>query len=119
MIARPQSKEYSRLSVGIYYKTHCRILETISRTCFVPIPQVDSSIVEIVPRKNPPFNVSNEEFFFEITKKLFTHRRKKIRTILRSEYTNLEKLPYLEKRVEELTPQQIGEVSDLLYLFHH
>jgi 16S rRNA (adenine1518-N6/adenine1519-N6)-dimethyltransferase len=119
MIARPRSKEYSRLSVGIYYKTHCSMLEQIPRTCFYPVPQVDSSIVKLIPRDSPPFNVINEDFFFEVTKKLFAHRRKTIRTILRSQYLKVEQLPYLQKRVEELTPEQIGEVSDLLYTLHY
>lgn len=117
MIASSGSKNYSRLSVGIYYKTYCRILDIVSKESFYPKPKVDSSIVEIIPRENPPFKVKNEEFFFEITKKLFGHRRKKIKNILEEIYDNVNNLPYLEIRVEELTPKQIGELSNLLFEF--
>lgn len=119
MVACSGSKDYSRLSVGIYYKTHCRILETVSKKFFFPVPKVDSSIVELIPRENPPFTVVNEKFFFDITKKLFSHRRKKIKNILVDLYSKLENLPYLEKRVEELTPEQLGEISNILFKINH
>jgi len=60
MIPKPNSKDYSRLSVGIYYKTHCKKLEVVSRNCFFPVPKVDSCIVELIPRSKPPFNVFDE-----------------------------------------------------------
>ena len=115
MIAISGLKGYSRLSVGIYYKTNCTILENVSKELFYPVPKVDASIVQLIPRNNPPFEVLNEKFFFAITKKLFSQRRKKIRNILDAQYRKFENLPYLHKRVEELTPEQIGELSNLLY----
>jgi 16S rRNA (adenine1518-N6/adenine1519-N6)-dimethyltransferase len=115
MAAAPNTKHYSRLSVGIYYKTECVILETVPKKCFYPVPKVDSSIVELTRRETPPFTVLDEKFFFDLTKTLFNHRRKKIRNILKDIYGKLEDIPYLDKRVEEITPEQIGELSNLLY----
>ncbi len=115
MVANPGTKDYSRLSVGIYYKAYCRILETVSKKCFFPVPKVDSCIVELIPRENPPFAVLNERFFFDLTKELFNHRRKKIRNTLKEFCDSLENIPYLNKRVEELRPEQIGELSNLLF----
>lgn len=115
LVALPGKKEYSRLTVGISYKAHCRILEDVSRSCFSPAPKVDSSIVELTPREKPMFNVENERFFFELTKQLFNHRRKKIRYTIKALYGDLEQLPYLDQRVEELTPAQIGELSNVLW----
>ena len=119
MIAIPDSKNYSRLSVGVYYKTNCELLETIPKTCFKPRPKVDSCAIRLIPRKDPPFSLNNEQFFFELTKNLFNHRRKKIKTTLKEFYNiNLEKVPYLDKRVENLTPKQIGEISSILCGFN-
>lgn len=115
LVSLPGNKEYSRLTVGVTYKAHCRILEDISRRSFSPMPKVDSSIVELIPRKKPLFNVENEEFFFELTKQLFNHRRKKIRYVIKVLYGNLEQLSYLDQRVEELTPEEIGELSNVLW----
>ena len=115
LVAVPGKKEYSRLTVGVSYKAHCRILEDVSRSCFSPAPKVDSSIVELIPREKPMFNVENERFFFELTKQLFNHRRKKIRSTIKALYGDFEQLPYLDQRVEELTPEQIGELSNVLW----
>jgi 16S rRNA (adenine1518-N6/adenine1519-N6)-dimethyltransferase len=116
MIAKTGSKNYSRLSVGIYYKTKCELLETISKTSFKPQPKVDSCIIRLVPRINPPFKVINESFFQDITKNLFNNRRKKIKNILEKNYgIKLKDMAYINKRVENLTPAQIGELSNILY----
>ena len=115
LVAVPGTKEYSRLTIGVYYKAYCRILEHVPRTCFSPPPQVDSSIVELIPREKPPFDVANERFFFELIKQLFNHRRKKIRYTITSLFGDHEELPYLDQRVEMLTPEQLGELSNLLW----
>ena len=84
---------------------------------FSPPPKVMSSLVELIPYEKPPFHIVDESFFFEVTKQLFSHRRKQIGTILK----NSKLLPYnedllfLTKRVEELTPQEIGLLSNQLY----
>lgn len=116
MIAKAGSKDYSRLSVGIYYKTKCELLETIPKTSFRPQPKVDSCIIRLNPRKTPPFEVLNEIFFQGLTKNLFNNRRKKIKNNLENNYDiSLKDIPYLEKRVEDLIPKQIGELSNILY----
>lgn len=116
LVASQGSKNYSRLSVGIYYKSICEIIRTVPKTCFRPQPKVDSAIVKMTPRKNPPFSLVNEKFFFDLTKNLFNYRRKKIRSILSNFYNfELNDVPYLENRVEELSPMQIGKLSNILY----
>jgi 16S rRNA (adenine1518-N6/adenine1519-N6)-dimethyltransferase len=115
LVARPGTKEYSRLTVAVAYKAHCRILEDVPQSSFSPAPEVNSCIVELVPREKPAFEVMNESFFFKLTRQLFTHRRKKIRYTVKTLTQNYESLPYIDKRVEELTPEQIGTLSDILW----
>ncbi len=116
LVASPGSKNYSRLTVSIFYKSKCEIIKTIPKTCFKPQPKVDSSLIRIIPRKSPPFIIINEKFFFKLTKHLFNHRRKKIKNILKNLYSlDFKNVPYLENRVEELTPMQIGKLSDILF----
>ena len=118
MIATVGNKSYSRLSVNIYYRSICEILEYVPKTCFDPEPKIDSCIVKIIPRKNPPFEVYNEKLLFDIINLLFIHRRKKIITILDKKFKKyIEKLPYIDKRVEELTPEQIGKLTNKLSCF--
>ena len=116
MAAKPNSKDYSRLSVGVYYKAHCEIVESVSKACFNPQPKVDSSIVKLTPRKTPPFSILDEPFFFDLTRELFNHRRKKIKNTLNKLYNvQFEDVHYLNRRVEELTPEEIGELSNTLF----
>ena len=116
MVAIPGSKDYSRLSVGVYYKTKCELLETIPKSSFKPQPKVDSCIIRLIPRTSTPFSVIDERFFLDLVKNLFNHRRKKIRNILSKFYKiQLGNIPYLDNRVEELSPEQIGNLSNILF----
>jgi len=115
MIAKPNSRDYSRLSVGVYYKSICEIIENVPKECFKPQPKVDACMVKLVPRKKPPFFVYDEKFFLDLTRELFNHRRKKIRyTINKLFNLNKETIPFLDERVENLTPEQVGELSNIL-----
>ena len=115
MIAKPGSKNYSRLSVNVYYRAECEMLNVVSKTCFKPQPKVDSAVIRLVPRLYPAFSVIDENFFFGLTAKLFNHRRKKIKTTLKEYDVELSDLPYLDMRVEELNPEQIGKLSDVFF----
>lgn len=116
IVAIPKTKSYSRISVMLHYHANCEMIETVPKTCFLPQPKVDSSIVRLIPRKSPPFDLMDETFFFSLTKTLFSHRRKKIKTTLHNIYDlKDDSMPYLENRVDELTPEKIGELSNLLY----
>ena len=116
MVAKPGSKDYSRLSVGVYYRSICEIMETIPKTCFYPQPKVDSCVVRLFPRVSPPFSVLDETFFFDLTRELFNHRRKRIKTTIREVYgIEIENIPYQNMRVEKILPEQIGELSNFLF----
>ncbi len=58
MRAKPGTADYSRLSVGVYRRATCEILERVPRNAFHPQPKVDSAIVSLVPRP-PPFPLSD------------------------------------------------------------
>lgn len=115
MVAAPDTDDYSRLTVSVAYRAECRLLEKVPRSRFWPQPQVDSALVELVPRP-PPFAVSDEAFFFRLTEMLFQNRRKKIGTVLRMRGLvgpeDRDRLPYVDLRVEALAPEQIGELAD-------
>jgi 16S rRNA (adenine1518-N6/adenine1519-N6)-dimethyltransferase len=117
MVASPGTGDYSRLSVNMYYRAECEILEKVPKSRFWPEPEVDSAVVSIIPRR-PPFRVVDEEFYLNLVNSLFQHRRKKIRTILKMkklvDKDRLGSLPFLDERVEVLSPEEIGELSDAI-----
>ncbi len=101
LVAEPGSKKYGRLSVMMYYHGKARILKRVRRGNFRPIPKVDSAIVEIVPMRRFCYD---PEIIEEIVRKIFQHRRKKLKNILGD-------VPHGDKRAEELTPEEICEVA--------
>jgi 16S rRNA (adenine1518-N6/adenine1519-N6)-dimethyltransferase len=116
IVAKANTKQYSRLSVGVYYKAKSRIIETIPKEYFDPTPKVDSCIVEIIPRKKPPFNVKDEKFFFNLNRILFNHRRKKIKTIIKKIFKiDIGNNLFSDYRVENLSPEEIGGICNNLH----
>ena len=118
MVAAPDTDDYSRLTVNVHYRADCRILEKVPRSRFWPSPRVDSAVVEVVPRP-PPFLVKDEKLFFRLVEVLFQQRRKKIGTVLKMKglmsAEERHRVPYVDSRVEALSPQQIGELCDAVH----
>jgi len=120
MVAKSGSKDYSRISVGVYYRSTCEIMETVHRSLFIPQPKIDSCVIRLQPRSSPPFFVLDEKFFFNLTRELFNHRRKKIKNTIKKVYKiEYEDIPFQSRRVEEISPEQIGELSDFLFKFQN
>ena len=116
MVAQPHTKDYSRLTVSLYYYTHCTIMEEIPPTSFSPPPKIESCLVKLVPRTTPPFTVEDETVFFDIVKQVFLHRRKTIKNALSPLIgTDANNVSYADQRAEELTPEQLGHLSDEIY----
>lgn len=124
MVARPGTADYGRLTVGVYYRADCRILFNVPPSSFWPQPKVDSCVVMLTP-KSPPFKVADEKVFHDVTKAIFSHRRKKIMNALLVDPAvsslmtekvrgSVDGLPYSSQRAEELTPEKIGELSNAL-----
>jgi 16S rRNA (adenine1518-N6/adenine1519-N6)-dimethyltransferase len=122
MVASPGTREYGRLSVGVFFRAASEIAMNVSKSSFWPQPRVDSSIVVLTPRE-PPFSVLDRRAFHDVTKAIFSHRRKKIMNALAdnpasrayfagAERPDLGSLPHSSRRAEELTPAEIGELSD-------
>ncbi len=133
--AEPNSKDYGRLSVLTQYKADTEILFKVPASYFRPEPKVDSAVIKITPKIKNDIEVRDEEYFFEVTKAIFSQRRKKVRnnlirnqSILKNpdlkyyldnlcieieEEANVLKL--IEKRAENLSIEEIGELSNFLY----
>ncbi|MHC1681148.1 MAG: 16S rRNA (adenine(1518)-N(6)/adenine(1519)-N(6))-dimethyltransferase RsmA [Methanomassiliicoccales archaeon] len=116
MAAPAGDDEYSRLSVNVFYRAECKLLENVPRSRFWPEPEVDSTVVLLTPRP-APFPLRDEKHFLKLVDVLFQQRRKKIGTVLKQKRMLPEdrtSIPFLDERVERLTPAQIAELSDSL-----
>jgi 16S rRNA (adenine1518-N6/adenine1519-N6)-dimethyltransferase len=118
MGAKADTDDYGRLSVGVYYRAECELLDVVNRNRFWPEPEVDSRIVRLTPRP-APFRVKDEKLFFKLVEMLFAQRRKKISTILKrshlAEGVDVSALPHVDMRVEALSPEEIGELADAVF----
>lgn len=74
--AEPGTKDYGSLTLAVQYRMNANIAFTVSRTAFVPNPNVDSAIVTLTPRKPLSVLPRDERKLFELFKIGFALRRK-------------------------------------------
>jgi 18S rRNA (adenine1779-N6/adenine1780-N6)-dimethyltransferase len=77
LTATPGSEFWSRLSANVQLYAHVDHVMKVSRGSFRPPPQVESSVVRIVPRDPPPL-IRFEEFD-GMNRVLFSRRNKRVR----------------------------------------
>ncbi len=121
MVAAPGTADYSRLSVGIYVRARCEILQRVPRNAFQPQPKVNSALVRLEPQPSP-FPIADPDRFDAVVAALFEHRRKTVENGLRLGWSAfsvspesleaaLAGVPFRERRVEELRPEDIEQVA--------
>lgn len=121
MVAAPGTTDYSRLSVGVYVRAACTILERVPRNAFHPQPKVDSALVRLEPRPSP-FPIADPDRFDAVVAALFEHRRKTVENGLRLSWSafagspealeaRLREAPFLGRRVEELRPEDLESIA--------
>ncbi len=74
--AKVGSREAGALTVAVDYYSKAEILFGVPRESFMPAPKVDSAVIKLNVRKEPPIKVNDEEFFFKFVKACFAQRRK-------------------------------------------
>jgi 16S rRNA (adenine1518-N6/adenine1519-N6)-dimethyltransferase len=129
--AKPGTKDYGSLSIAIQYYTEAETVMIVPKTVFMPQPNVDSAVIRLMRRKEPPVPVISEKFFFTVTRSSFAQRRKTILNNLTSQLPNgkekkeqiLEALSQAEiepaRRGESLSIPEFARLSDALYPYFH
>ncbi|MGN0568457.1 MAG: 16S rRNA (adenine(1518)-N(6)/adenine(1519)-N(6))-dimethyltransferase RsmA [Acutalibacteraceae bacterium] len=70
------SRDAGAVTVAVNYYAQAEKLFDVSAGSFMPAPKVDSSVIRLNIRKEPPVEVSDEKFFFKVIKAAFGQRRK-------------------------------------------
>ncbi len=70
------SRDSGAITVAVNYYAEAQMLFDVGRECFTPSPNVDSCVIGLKVRKDPPVKVRDEEFFFKLVKAAFSQRRK-------------------------------------------
>ena len=74
--AQPGNRECGAVSASVWYHSEPEILFPVSRGSFLPPPKVDSAVIRLRLRTEPPVQVGDKEEFFKIVRAAFAQRRK-------------------------------------------
>ena len=76
LIEIPSGKNTGAITYTVYYYCECEKIREVENTCFVPMPEVTSEVINLKLRKEPAVKVENKKVFFNIIKSAFMQRRK-------------------------------------------
>lgn len=116
LCAAPATRECGAVTLAVQYYAEAEILFSVSRGSFMPAPKVDSSVIRLPLRSEPPCEIADEALFFRLIRAAFGQRRKTLSNSLCSAgYDKPKVLAALEKagisptaRAEELTLAQFA-----------
>jgi len=116
IIAKPNTKEFSRLTVLSNWRLDIKKHFDVSKNSFFPRPKVNSTILSFRPKKNNLFNLKNPKNLEKITQVLFSNRRKMINKNLKKLFKTklflLNELNIdLKKRPEELNNEIFYKIA--------
>ena len=80
--AKEGSKEYNSLSIFLNYYFDVKKIADVSRNVFIPVPNVDSIVVEFSRKEKKQF-VQNLDLFFKIVRDSFKQKRKTLKNNLK------------------------------------
>lgn len=117
------TRQCGAVTAAVWYYSEPELLFNVSSGSFMPAPKVDSAVIRLNIRKEPPVSVKSEEVFFKTIKAAFSQRRKNIANSLSGALSvgKQEIISVLEdcgipasKRAEELTLENLGKIADRL-----
>lgn len=82
ILADPGSKEYGSLSIFCQYAARIERVLKVPAGAFFPPPKVDSAVIRLSPRTEPPVEVKNPQTFFRLVRAAFSQRRKTLSNCL-------------------------------------
>ena len=87
IVARPGTKDYSALSIWVQALCATEIVRELNLQVFWPRPTVHSAIIHILPVPFKRAAIDDVEFFHQFIRSLFFHRRKFLRGVLISTFS--------------------------------
>lgn len=93
----PGTKDYGALSLAVQYYAKPEIITRVPASCFMPKPNVDSTVIRLTRYEKPPVDVEDEAYLFAVIRASFNQRRKTLANGL----TNAGNLGVNRQMVEE------------------
>jgi 16S rRNA (adenine1518-N6/adenine1519-N6)-dimethyltransferase len=126
LVASVGNQDYGWLSVLTYCHAEVEVLDDVPRWMFYPRPKVDSVITRLSAKRSQLNRLKGDAAFKRFVQTLFTERNKKVRSAILQYMKAVQGLPkqdarkvvgvlpFLEKRVRELAPEDFGVLADVL-----
>lgn len=122
LIAIPGEKMSGAITYCVFYYAVSESIAIVKNNSFIPEPSVDSEVIKLNIRKNPPVILSDEDNFFRLIKVSFMQRRKTlVNALVNSGYLQSKeiakklfddlKIDY-NIRGESLSIQQFADISN-------
>lgn len=125
--ASPSTKAYGSLSIAVQYYMDAEVSMIVPKTVFIPQPNVESAVLKLTKKAEPPVIVEDEDFLFAVARGSFVQRRKTLLNNLQSSLPDgkAKKEQILEaferigidpgRRGETLSIEEFGILSNALY----
>lgn len=84
LCAAPGSKAYGAVTVMVQYAASVARAFDVGRHAFVPAPEVDSTILHLIPYEKRPIQAQSDAVLRRVVKAAFSQRRKTLRNSLSS-----------------------------------
>ena len=94
----PGTKDYGALSLAVQYYAKPEIITRVPAACFMPRPNVDSTVIRLTRYEKPPVEADDEEWLFAVIRASFNQRRKTLANGL----ANAGNLAVSRQQVEEV-----------------
>ncbi|QDT36431.1 Ribosomal RNA adenine dimethylase [Stratiformator vulcanicus] len=126
MTASPQTGNYGSLAVWLQAQSFPSILKKLGPQVFWPRPKVHSAVICLTPAPERFGKIEDLLFFQDFLRRLFHHRRKLMRGVLKGMYRKqmpkervddlFEEFGFgVNQRAEELEPEVLVRVSNRLF----
>jgi 16S rRNA (adenine1518-N6/adenine1519-N6)-dimethyltransferase len=123
MVSKPGIKDYGALSVAVQFYSSPRIIFDVPPHCFIPQPEVHSTVIRLDILSEPPVKVIDKALYFKVVKASFGQRRKTLVNALSNAgifNKNKEQIKQILEsmglkeniRGEVLSVQQFGELAN-------
>ncbi len=122
LCAAPGTRQAGAVTLAVQYYAQAETLFTVSRGSFLPAPNVDSAVIRLTVRREPPCAVRDERQMFRLIRAGFGQRRKTLLNSLTAAGFGKDTLAVAlsaagidpTARAEQLTLPQFAALSDAL-----
>ena len=124
VVAQPGSRETGAITYSVHYYAEPKDVIFVPKESFLPAPEVNSEVIQLVIRKEPIIRLKDKNLFFTVIKASFAQRRKTLLNGLTNAHLieNKEEGKQLLQHIglpenirgENLTLEQFAQISNQL-----